>query len=75
MCCVLGTLGRFENASSLPLAAKPEAVSFAFRLLVRDDFFSAAGLACVWLVTASPSATPLDPSAGLEGFEDDNLLW
>lgn len=35
ICCVLGTLGRFHATSS-----------FAFRLLVLDDFFSLSGLVC-----------------------------
>lgn len=77
MCCVLGTLGRFCIASSLPFTVQLAATSFTFRLLVRvDDFFLLSGLVCAGAAgTAWPSAMPLEPSAGLEGFEEDHLLW
>jgi len=61
------------------LFAEPVEASFAFRLPAFAAFFSPSGLACDGDAgTACPSATPFDPSAGLEGFdeeEEDNLRW
>ena len=62
--------------SSPPLTVEFAATSLAFRLLVLVGFFSESSL--VWAgaaVTVWPSATPLEPLAGLEGFEDDGRLW
>jgi hypothetical protein len=52
------------------------ATSFAFLLLAREDFcspsdFTFAGAAG----TVCPSAIPFEPSAGLEGFDEENRLW
>jgi hypothetical protein len=85
MCCVLGTLGRWSIDSSLPFTAEL-ATSFAFFVLGCDfcspsnagfdvfvfltalAFAGAAGTVC-------PSVTPFEPSAGLEGFDEENRLW
>jgi hypothetical protein len=75
ICCVLGTLGRFHEAPSLPFTVLFATTSFAFLLPVLEDFFSLSGLACGGLAgTSWPWATPLEPSAGLEGFEEENRL-
>jgi len=61
--------------SSLPFTVDFAATSFAFLLLARDDFCSASGLDfCGAAGTVCPSAMPFEPSAGLEGFEEENRL-
>lgn len=75
---VLGTLGKLCMVSTL--FTELVEVSFVFLVLPAFEvFFSASGRACDGDVgTACPSATPFDPSAGLEGFdeeEEDNLRW
>jgi hypothetical protein len=50
--------------------------SFPFLLPALEAFFSPLGRACEGLAgTACPSATPFEPSAGLEGFDEDNRRW
>lgn len=86
MCCVLGTLGIFGIDTTLSFTELLLVVpSFAFRLPDRDAFFSPSGLAssavlpsglaCVGAAGTPPSATPLEPSAGLDGFEEEFRLW
>lgn len=74
MWCVLGTQGRFCIDSSLPFPLDAE--SLVFFLLAREDFFSPSGRA--WAAAAAtpwPSVTPFEPSAGLEGFEEEYRRW
>lgn len=84
-CCVLGTLGRWGINSSLPFTVEFAATSFAFFVLACDFCspsilgFDALALLCDFgfvgaAGTVCPSATPFEPSAGLEGFEEENRL-
>jgi hypothetical protein len=44
--------------------------------LLDRDFVSPSGLALAGAAgTACPSAIPFEPSAGLEGFDEENRLW
>lgn len=67
---MLGTLG--SNDSGLPFTVDSAATFFAFFLLSFAvsalPFVGVAGTACL-------SAIPLEPSAGLEGFEEERRLW
>ena len=50
--------------------------SFPFLLPALEAFFSPLDRACEGLAgTVCPSATPFEPSAGLEGFDEDNRRW
>jgi hypothetical protein len=82
-CCVLGTLGRWSIDSSLPFTVELTATSFAFFVLACDFCspsnlgFDAFVLLCDLVFvgaagTVCPSATPFEPSAGLEGFDEEN---
>ncbi len=63
--------------SSLALTVQFAAVSFVFRRLdVFEDFFSPSDRVCAGVAgTSPPSVIPLEPSAGLDGFEEEYRLW
>ena len=75
ICCVLGTLGGLNKAPSLPFTELFASTSLAFLLPALEGLLSLSSLARAGLAgTSPPSATPFEPSAGLEGFEEEKRL-
>jgi hypothetical protein len=73
---VLGTAGNLSIALSLPFTVQLAATSFAFFADFLEGFFSPSREASAGEAdNCPPSATPFDPPAGLDGFDDENRRW